>query len=65
MSRTTNNSGKQQRIVTVTLIDLENAFGEVNHSLFHSLIHSLFQSVLRYHHIPDEINCIVKLLYSV
>ena len=26
--------------------------------------HSLIQSVLRYHHIPDEINCIVKLLYS-
>ena len=43
MSRTTNNSGKQQRSVTVTLIDLENAFGEVNHSLFHSLIHSLYQ----------------------
>ena len=53
MSRIINNSRKQQRSVTVTLIDLENAFGEVNHSLFHSLIHSLFQSVLRYHHIPD------------
>ena len=26
--------------------------------------HSLIQSVLRHHHIPDEINCIVKLLYS-
>ena len=38
--------------MTITLIDLENAFGEVRHS-----------SVLRYHHIPDEINCTVKFLY--
>ena len=34
-------SRKQQRSVTITLIDLENAFGEVHHSLI--------QSVLRYH----------------
>ena len=54
MSHIKNHSRKQQR--TVTLIDLKNVFGE-----FH---HSLIQSVLRYHHIPDEINCIVKLLYS-
>ena len=50
-----NHSRKQQRSVIITLADLENVFGEVHHSLI--------QSVLRYHHIPDEINCIVKLLY--
>ena len=36
-----------------TLIDLKSAFGEAHHSLI--------QSVLRYHYIPDEINCIVKI----
>ena len=51
-----NHSTKQQRSVTITLTDLENVFREVHHSLI--------QSVLRYQHIPDEINCIVKLLYS-
>ena len=39
------------------LTDREDAFGEVRHLLI--------QSVLRYHYIPDEINCIVKLLYCV
>ena len=51
-----NHSRKQQRSVTITLIDLKNAFGEVHHSLI--------QSVLRYHYRPDEINCIVKILYD-
>ena len=55
MSHIINHSRKHQRSVTITLIDLENALGEVRHSLI--------QSVLRYHHIPDEINCTVKLLY--
>ena len=55
MSHIINHSRKHQRSVTITLIDLENAFGEVRHSLV--------QSVLRYHHIPDEMNCTVKLLY--
>ena len=56
MSHIRNHSRKQQRCVTITLIDLEKAFGEVHFSLI--------QSALRYHHIPDEINCIVKLLYN-
>ena len=51
-----NHSRKQQRSVTITLIDLKNIFGEVHHSLV--------QSVLRYHYIPDEINRIVKILYN-
>ena len=38
------------------LIDLKNAFGEVHYSLILSVLH--------YHHITDEINCIVEILYS-
>ena len=56
MTHIINHSRKQQRSVTITLIDLKNAFGEVHLSLF--------QSVLRYHYIPDKINCIVKILYN-
>ena len=55
MSHIINHSRKQQRSVTITLIDLKNAFREVHQSLI--------QSVLRDHYIPDEINCIVKILY--
>ena len=55
VSRIINHSRKYQQSVNITLIDLENAFGEVRQSLI--------QSVLRYHHIPDEINCTGKLLY--
>ena len=56
MSHIMNHSRKQQQSVTITLIDLENVFGEVHHSLI--------LSVLCYHHIPDEITCIAKLLYG-
>ena len=56
ISHIINHSRKLQRSVTITLIDLKNAFGEDHHSLI--------QSVLRYHYITDEINCIVKILYS-
>ena len=56
MSHMINHSRKQQWGVTITLIDLKIVFGVVHHSLI--------QSVLRYHYIPDEINCTVKILYS-
>ena len=56
MSHIINQSRKQQRCVTIILIDLEKAFDEVHYSLI--------QSVLRFHHIPDEISYIVKLLYN-
>ena len=56
MSHIMNHSRKQQQSVTISLIDLENVFGEVHHSLI--------LSVLCYHHIPDEITCIAKLLYG-
>ena len=55
-SRIINHSRKQQKSVTITLVDLKNAFGEVHHSII--------RSVLRYYCIPDEINRIVKTLYS-
>ena len=38
------------------MLDLKNTSGEV--------YEPLIQSLLRYHQIPDEFNCIVKLLYS-
>ena len=56
MSNIINHSRKFQKSLTVTLIDLKNAFGEVHHSLI--------QSVLRYHHVPDKINNVVLALYS-
>ena len=51
-----NHSRLKQRGLIITLIDLKNAFGEVDHNLI--------QSVLRYHHVPNEICDIVKNLYS-
>ena len=42
-------------IIIIIIISLIT-FGEVHHSLI--------QYVLRYHYIPDEINCIGKILYS-
>ena len=56
MSHIINHLRKKQRSVTITLLDLKNAFVEVHHLLI--------QSVLCYHYKPDEINCIVKILYN-
>ena len=56
MGHIINHSIKQQRSVTIILTDIRNAFEEVHHSLIQSAPH--------YHHIPEEINCIIKLLYS-
>ena len=56
VSHIINHSRKQQRSVTIALIDLKNTFREVHLSLI--------QPVLRYHYIPDEIICIVKILCS-
>ena len=47
---------KKQKSLTITLLDLKNAFGEVNHDLL--------LSVLKYHHIPDRIIDLVKSLYT-
>ena len=50
-----NNARKSQRSLTVTLLDLRNAFGEVHHNLI--------DCVLEYHHVPENIREIVKNLY--
>ena len=44
MTHLINHSRLKQKSLTITLIDLKNAFGEVDHNLI--------QSVLRYHHRP-------------
>ena len=46
----------KQRSVVITLLDLKKAFGEVNHNLI--------PQVLKYHHIPDQIQQLIKNLYS-
>ena len=42
----------KQRSLVIALLDLKNAFGEINHNLINS--------VLRYHHIPDHIKVLIK-----
>ena len=48
MNHTINHLRKKQWSVTITLIDLKNAFGEVHHSLI--------QSVLRYQNGKESLN---------
>jgi hypothetical protein len=48
MTNIINQARIKQRSVVITLLDLKNAFGEVHHNLI--------QSVLDYHHIPEQIN---------
>ena len=47
---------RKQKSITITLVDLKNTFGEVHHSLI--------QTDRHYHHILDEINNILKMLYG-
>ena len=56
MTNIINQASIKQRSVVVTLLDFKNAFGEVHHNLI--------QSVLDYHHIPEQINKIMKSLYN-
>ena len=46
----------KQRSLKITLFDLKNALGEVHHNLV--------QEVLRYHHIPDHMQSLVRSLYT-
>ena len=46
----------KQRSLVITLLYLKNAFGEVHHNLI--------PAVLSYHHIPDEIQHLIRSLYS-
>ena len=56
LSYVINEARQKQRSVTVTLIDLKNAFGEVNHNLI--------DTCLDYHHVPDHIRVLVRNLYG-
>lgn len=51
-----NQSRRKKRNLTVTLIDLQNAFGEVHHSLI--------DTALRFHHVPDHVCTIIKHFYD-
>ena len=51
-----NHSKNKQHSLVVTLIDLHNALGEVNHALL--------KKVLDYHYIPDEVTKMVLDLYT-
>ena len=51
-----NQARLKQRSLTVTLLDLKNAFGEVDHNLIRCL--------LLYHHVPSEIQLLVGSLYN-
>jgi len=51
------NKGRiKQRLVVITPLDPKNAFGEVHHNLI--------PQVLKFHHIPDQIQQLIKNLYS-
>ena len=56
MDNIINQSRLTQRSLVITLIDLRNTFGSVNHKLI--------QTVLKYHHIPDNIGNIIGSLYE-
>ena len=56
MSHIINDARRKQHSVTITLIDLQNAFGEVHHNLI--------DTVLKYHHILDDVIKIIRSLYS-
>ena len=51
-----NHVRKKQRNFVVTLIDLKNAFGEVDHKLL--------AEVLKYHKVPDHIITLITSLYT-
>ena len=51
-----NHARNKQRSIIVTLVDLKNAFGEIHHNLI--------RSILKFHHLPDEIISLVEDLYT-
>ena len=56
MASVINTARIKQKSFVITLLDLKNAFDEVHHNLI--------PSVLRYHHIPDHIQMLIRSLYS-
>ena len=51
-----NNARIKQRGCVITLLDLKNAFGEVNHNLL--------VETLKIHHVPDNIITLITSLYT-
>ena len=56
MANVVNTTRIKQKSFVITLLDLKNAFGEVHHNLI--------PPVLKYHHIPDHIQILIRSLYS-
>ena len=56
MAHIINKARIKQRSVVITLLDLKIAFGEVHHNLV--------PQVLKYHHIADKIQQLIKNRYS-
>ena len=51
-----NHAKRKQKQLVVTLFDLQNAFGEVNHNLI--------RKVLDFHHVPDDVTNLILSQYS-
>ena len=47
---------RNQRNLVITLLDLKNAFGELDHNLIISVLH--------YHHVPDHIRSLIGSFYT-
>ena len=58
MSTSADNSSckLKQRTLVITLLDLKNAFGEVHHNLI--------IEILKYHHMPNEVQNMISDLYG-
>ena len=56
MANIINTARIKQKSFAITLLDLKNAFGEVHHILI--------SEVLKYHHVPDQIQLLIQSLYS-
>ena len=56
MSHLIKDARRKQKSITITLIDLKNAFREVNHKLI--------ETVLEHHHLPNDVIELVRNLYS-
>ena len=51
-----NNARNKQRSLVISLIDLKNAFGEVNHRFL--------KAILSYHHLPEHMVDLIFSLYN-
>ena len=51
-----NHARRYQRNLVITLLDLKNAFGELDHNLITSVLH--------YHHVPDNIRSPIGSFYT-